>query len=467
MKKPVIVLFFVLLAFPMLWAGERYALVIGNARYVDIESLGTPRNDAEDIAAALASLGFKVDLRLDAGIDEMEEAIYRFSAALGTDRENEGFFWYAGHGVQAEGENYLLPVDIRAERISQVRRMSYSLGDLLRELENARNLVNVVILDACRNNPLPGESRSLSRGLAAAPQVQDTFIMFSTATGATADDGTPGARNSPFTQAFLKHIATPAILESVAKEISRETIAITRTNQRPYISDNILYVKDYSLYPSDGLIEITRSVVPSVGAPRASAAGRGQYSLDNTGAWALSFSFAANPNTGFDALHPGAAVNYTFLERFLSRGALFIAPNAFFVSFQAGLNKFADNGDSFYNYMPGAGALWKFRPDANQRFFLSAGLSANVFLGSIHYSYNDPGFTEVDDFFVEPMIGFHGGAAFRFTPLLAVELNLGYYLDVQGPYPVQGSGSYSLNFLQGTLGLSVTLPYGKKQGRVL
>jgi hypothetical protein len=142
---------------PALWAGNRYALVIGNAGYANIETLNTPLNDAADIAAALESLGFEVDLCLDAGIGGMEEAVYRFVSLLAQDRDNEGFFWYADHGVQAEGENYLLPVDIKAERISQVRRMSYSLGDPLAELERARNRINVVILDACRNKLLPGE----------------------------------------------------------------------------------------------------------------------------------------------------------------------------------------------------------------------------------------------------------------------------------------------------------------------
>jgi hypothetical protein len=306
------------------------------------------------------------------------------------------------------------------------------------------------------------------------------FVMFSTAAGATADDGEPGSRNSPFTRAFLMHIASPAALESVAKEISRETIALTRTNQRPYISDNILYVKDYSLFPSEGLKEIARPAAvpeaspyrpgtdapPRPGAPQTPSprpsTGAGAFSLDNASAWAVSLSFAANPGAAFDALRPGGSLRYTFWERFKTRGDLFIAPNAFFASFQAGGSRFGDTGgEGFFQYMPGAGALWRFRPHSSQRFILAAGLSANALLGSVHYAYYDQAFNEADDFLVEPMLGLHGEGAFRFTPLLALELNLGWYLDVLGPYPLQGGGNSSLNFLQGTLGVSVTVPYGK------
>jgi hypothetical protein len=457
-----------LLFFPcFLRAGERYALVIGNAAYTNIEKLNTPVNDARDVTEALAFLGFKVDLRINAGIDEMEEAIYHFAGLLSADRENEGFFWYAGHGVQADGENFLLPVDIRAERISQVKRMSCSMGDLLAELENARNMVNVVILDACRNNPLPVESRGLSRGLAAAPAVQDTFIMFSTAAGATADDGGAGARNSPFTQAFLNCVITPQPLDSLAKDISRETIALTQSNQRPFISDNILYLKNYSLHSRPGEGDVTAVVRPTV-APfrpaeeRPASGEAGKFSLDNVAAWSVALSFASNPDMGFNSLHPGAALRYSFWERFKTQGDFFILPNEYYFNAQFGMNHFetAVEKPEYYDFILGLGAQWKFRPGSSQRFFLSAGLSANVFLGNISYGFYNGGYVEASDFFLEPMAGFHGGGAFRITPTLALELSAAYYLDVLGSFTVPDGTVYSFNFFQASLGLSFTLPYG-------
>ena len=452
------------LAFSPLHA-ERYALVIGNAAYKDIQPLGTPVNDATDISAALDALGYSVDLCLNAGIDDMEQAVQRFTGQLAKKQDNEGFFWYAGHGVQAEGENFLLPVDIVGQTLSQVKRTSYSLNELLRELELAHNMVNVVILDACRNNPLPAESRAAARGLAIAPAIQDTFIMFSTAAGSVADDGGPGARNSPFTRAFLMHMGTPEALESVAKEISRETITITGTAQRPFISDNILFVKNYSLYPRDGgLVVLPQPVQPAYQPNPGSVSRRpSSFSLDNVSAWSLTLSFAANPMfEGSESFHPGGFLSYTFLERFKARGEPFVAPNAFFVDFIAGLSqiKTSNSTETFTNFSLGLGALWKFRPDQAQRFFLGAGLSVNVLLGSLQYSYYDGGDVNVTDFLAEPMAGLHGNFAFRFTPLVAMELNLAYYLDMLGAYPLSDGSSYNLNFFQAGLGVSVMLPYG-------
>jgi len=450
---------------------ERYALVIGNAAYQNIQPLSTPVNDATDIAAGLKALGYKVDLCLNVGINDMEQAVSRFTDLLAKDKDNEGFFWYAGHGVQADNENFLLPVDMMGQNLSQLKRTSYSLNDLLQEMELAHNAVNVVILDACRNNPLPAESRAVSRGLAIAPAVQDTFIMFSTAAGAVADDGGPGVRNSPFTQAFLKYMVTPEGLDSVAKDVSRETIAITGTVQRPFISDNILFVKDYSLYPKEGGLVIMPQPLNPAYEPAQSrpSSGSGQpasFSLDNTSAWSLGLSFAANPAAGFDQVHPGGLLSYTFLERFKTRGERFFAPNAYFVNFMASMGTITvqNKSETFGAFFPGLGFLWKLRPDAAQRMLLGAGLSANLLMGSLQYRYNrDSKNVNVSDFMVEPMAGLHGNYAFRFTPLIALELNLAWYLDILGSYPLGDGSSYNLNFLQAALGVSIILPYGKSR----
>jgi hypothetical protein len=300
--------------------------------------------------------------------------------------------------------------------------------------------------------------------------VQDTFVMFSTAAGATADDGEPGARNSPFTQAFLSCLLTPQPLDSLAKDISRETIALTRTNQRPFISDNILYVKNYSLHSQLGGGDVAIVERPSAApspAPyrpagdRPASGGAGAYSLDNTSAWGVGVSFASNPDAGFNNFHPGAALRYSFWERFRTQGDLFAAPNEYYFSAQFGANHIetAWEKPEYYNFIMGLGAQWKFRPGVSQRFLLSAGLSANVLLGSVDYAFYDKGYQEASDLLVEPMAGFHGGAAFRITPSLALEFGAAYYLDVMGSYEVPDGTVYSVNFFQAALGMSFTLPY--------
>jgi len=152
----------------------RYALVIGNSSYRHIDSLANTVNDACDIAKQLSTLGYSVDLQIDSDLSGMTRAVNAWIRQLSADRANEGFFWYAGHGIQAGGENYLLPVDIDAEDEAGIVYGSYPLGRLLLSLEQtARNKLNVVVLDACRDNPfknLPGASRGLSRGFVAQPR---------------------------------------------------------------------------------------------------------------------------------------------------------------------------------------------------------------------------------------------------------------------------------------------------------
>jgi hypothetical protein len=399
---------------------QRYALVIGNSGYSKVEKLRTPENDAADIAAALEKLGYKVELKLNVGIDQMEQAIISFTDRLALDRDNEGFFWYAGHGVQVDGENYLLPVDIQADRISQVRRTAYSLTELLRGLEGARNKVNVVVLDACRNNPLPAESRNLSRGLSAAPVIQDTFIMFSTAAGATAADGDPRSRNSPFTEAFLKNIDKPLPIETVAKDIAVETIEITKVNQRPYISDNILYARGYTLNPAGAAAEEqarqaamaqaqeaaqVQPLPPAVQEARPQPqpeqprivrqrADAGDFILDNSRA--MNFSLSGNGFVGLKGAGGGggASFHFTFWETYKDYGTLFFVPNVFFMegSYTRFGNK--DNyGQSANAGHVSAGFLYRIRLGESQRMIFGIGASAGPMMSGFKWKrkYNDEG----------------------------------------------------------------------------
>jgi formylglycine-generating enzyme required for sulfatase activity len=229
----------------------RYALVIGNGGYRHVDSLPNTANDASGIAEKLKALGYSVDLRLDSDLADMTRTIGAWIRRLSADRSSEGFFWYAGHGVQAAGENYLLPVDIEADDEAGVMYGSYPLGRLLLSLEQtARNKLNVVVLDACRDNPfknLSGGSRGLSRGFVTVEHPpQDIFIMFSTAPGTVAADG-EGGRNSPFAEAFIKYIDSGEILPVMAGLITRETMRLTDGKQRPYQNGSIVSDLYYSL----------------------------------------------------------------------------------------------------------------------------------------------------------------------------------------------------------------------------
>jgi formylglycine-generating enzyme required for sulfatase activity len=229
-------------------SGPRYALVIGNASYSNINKLPNTVNDARDIAAALTKLGYQADLKLDLGEKQFEAAIKSYVAKLKSNRNSEGFFWYAGHGVQINNQNYLLPVDIEPE---SVERDSFSLDLLLRDFDDARNKVNIIILDACRNNPLPVFSRGAGiRGLAVVQETDipgDLFMIFSTAPGNVADDGGAGKRNSPFAEAFLKHINSTEAITMMTTDVVRETMALTGGKQRPFSQGSIISEKYYSL----------------------------------------------------------------------------------------------------------------------------------------------------------------------------------------------------------------------------
>ena len=244
------------LALTPLAAQQRFALVIGNAAYRNLKPLPNTVNDAEDIATALGKLGYQVDLRRNLDIDSLDEAVSAYIRKLEQDAGNEGFFWYAGHGIQLGNDgNFLLPVDFpqiedRPDTRTRIARNAYALNDLLIELERTRNRANVVVLDACRNNPLPASNRNTaaSRGLAMVSSTPpDLIIMYSTAAGSVAADGT-GKRNSPFTEAFLKHMAKPDPISLVMADITGETLSLTDNAQRPYLSGSIVN-RNYSLNP--------------------------------------------------------------------------------------------------------------------------------------------------------------------------------------------------------------------------
>ena len=188
---------------------KKFALVIGNGSYTQISKLNNPVNDANDISAVLSELGFTVDKVLDGSLEQMENAVGRLRNRLSEEQSSYGFFFYAGHGVQSNGENYLIPVDANIQSESNLRLRTVSVSAMLDDLNGAGNELNVVVLDACRDNPF-GWNRSGSRGLTiVGNQPADSIIVYATSAGQTAADGT--GRNGLFTGHLLNNLKFPGI----------------------------------------------------------------------------------------------------------------------------------------------------------------------------------------------------------------------------------------------------------------
>ena len=223
---------------------RRIALVIGNSNYTD-GRLNNPVNDATDIAAALKSLGFTVTLRKDADLREMKDEIDNFGNSL--KKGGVGLFFYAGHGIQVGGINYLIPVRAKINNAKMVEHEALDVNRLLSILDNAGNSVNIVMLDACRDNPIVRSSRGAGRGLAfITRQPPGTLISYSTGANQVADDG--DERNSPYTAALLQHIKTPGLpVEQVFKRVRNRVVEQTRGKQEP--AEYTMLRKDFYFVP--------------------------------------------------------------------------------------------------------------------------------------------------------------------------------------------------------------------------
>jgi formylglycine-generating enzyme required for sulfatase activity len=196
----------------------RVALVIGNASYED-RPLKNPANDAQDLATALTAAGFKVTLKKNLSADGMKEAISEFGDALR--RENDtGLFYFSGHGVQTPKGNYLLPVGRAFKREKDVELFAVEARSVLSEMQQAKNPLNILILDACRDSPLPSADKSMgSKGLARMDAPSGSVIAFATAPGKTASDNAAG-RNGLYTKHLIAAINTPGLrLEDVFKRV--------------------------------------------------------------------------------------------------------------------------------------------------------------------------------------------------------------------------------------------------------
>ena len=224
----------------------RHALVIGNSDYEAVGKLANPVNDADAMERSLKSLGFEVIALKNAGQREMERAITKFGRKLR--KGGIGIFFYAGHGIQAGGENYMLPVDANPTVEDDLRYEAVALGRLLNQMADAQNGMNLVILDACRNNPFKRSFRSASKGLAQVTAPTGTFISYATAPGSVAADGT--GKNGLYTSKLIANMNTPGLsIESVFKRVRSDVQKESNGKQVPWDSSSL--VGDFYFVPPD------------------------------------------------------------------------------------------------------------------------------------------------------------------------------------------------------------------------
>lgn len=221
------------------FAKKRVALVIGNSGYKHAARLTNPVNDASAIETMLKTADFDiVEVKRDVGANEFRRAVRDFSDH--TRDADIAVVYYAGHGIEVDGTNYLIPVDATIQRDIDVEDEALSLDRILRILEPAKRL-RLVILDACRDNPFVHKmtrtmaSRSLGRGLAKIePTTSDTLIAFAAKAGSTAADGS--GINSPFTAALIKYIAEPGVdLRIAFGRVRDEVLKNTDNKQEPFV----------------------------------------------------------------------------------------------------------------------------------------------------------------------------------------------------------------------------------------
>lgn len=233
-----------LLAATGLWAqtspagqGRRLALVVGNSTYLS-NPLTNPANDATDIAAALKAADFSVTLVTDADSAAMDQAVAQFARDLkGADT---GLFYYAGHGVQVDGVNFLIPVSPRIDDAATAKAKSLAVDTVVAKMEQSGVRTALVFLDSCRDNPFPGASRSGTRGLALVPtpKTMNSLIAYATSPGDTAADGT--GRNGVFSGAVLRYLQEPGLeLASLMKSVKAQVAQDTANKQNPRVDDGM------------------------------------------------------------------------------------------------------------------------------------------------------------------------------------------------------------------------------------
>jgi hypothetical protein len=241
-RRSLVVAFLVLAAAPAAHAEKRLALVIGQSAYRSVPALPNPGNDARKMSELLGTAGFDVTAASDLTQNQMREAVGDFAAKVATSGpDTVALLFYAGHGLQIDGENYLVPVDVDPRRETDIPLQAVRFNDVMNTLGALQTRLRIVMLDACRNNPFPALGSGTGNGLA----IVDTkagsagsFISYSTSPGAVAEDG--NGEDSPYTTAVLNFAREPNIpIEEAFKRVRVAVNDATEGRQIPWDSSSL------------------------------------------------------------------------------------------------------------------------------------------------------------------------------------------------------------------------------------
>src|SRR5262245_23942360 len=231
------------------FAEKRVALVVGNGAYRHVPALPNPGNDANDIAASLERLGFSVRRVTNGSYDDMRRALLDFSQQ--TRDADMAVVFFAGHGMEIGGENWLIPIDARLQSDVDAEQEAVGLRSVLNIVARASKL-GLVVLDACRNNPFAAKmartirTRAVDRGFARVEPTDNVLVAYAAKDGTTAADGS--GRNSPFTASLLKHLETPGLeVRFLLANVRDDVIVATKREQQPFmygsLSKELIFLK--------------------------------------------------------------------------------------------------------------------------------------------------------------------------------------------------------------------------------
>jgi uncharacterized caspase-like protein len=250
-------------------AENRLALVIGESAYRAVPSLPNPANDARAMARLLADSGFAVTTASDLSQREMNRKVGDFTAEIAAKGPDTiALVFYAGHGMQIDGENYLVPVDVDPKREADIPLQAVRLNDVLNTLNSVPSRMRILLLDACRNNPFPALNQTAGRGLALVDTktgAPGTFLSYSTSPGAEAEDGE--GIDSPYTTALLTAARTPGLpIEQAFKQVRVAVNKATSGRQTPWESSSL--TEDFRFVATNGPADANAALPAASNAPK-------------------------------------------------------------------------------------------------------------------------------------------------------------------------------------------------------
>jgi len=229
----------------------RIALIIGNSKYPD-SPLTNPFNDANAMGKELKVLGFDTQVLLDSNLKDLASAIQAYSGRIAKSKA-VGLFYYAGHGVQLAWRNYLIPVDANIDRVDDIPKQTFELNNMLLALNKAQNPMNIIILDACRDNPFGKKLPTEQKGLSQFDAPNNSLLCYATAPGNVASDG--AGANGLFTENLLREMRDPeAKIEDVFKRVRLKVRLASKGQQIPWESTSLeedFYFNAKGLNPQD------------------------------------------------------------------------------------------------------------------------------------------------------------------------------------------------------------------------